>query len=246
MTTTNVNVVTQIQSRKVKSTLDDLLSVWSKSEKEDVVKLFPEDVLAISCCIQRLAHNQPSHTRFSRSLNNPDIEKEITDLDRKKAENIRKYYGEKLTVLTLQGRELTKFRKDLQKFLNSDSTKVLESLCGIVYKLPYFYDYDKSVDSIFKSMYFKNARPNDMSQPVRRELKFVKKIENQRKHSNNYEYWFEDEALNKVMFSIATNNPLLELLDRHINNDRLNVVTRYYMRKKDLNEYFVMENWTFV
>lgn len=244
--TTSVNVIAQIQGRKVRPTLDDLLSTWSKAEKKDEVKLFLVDVLAISCCIQRLAHNQPAHTRFSRSLHTLEIERQVTDLDRKKADNIRKYYNEKLTVLTLQGRELTQFRKDLQKFLNSDNTKVLESLCGIVYKLPYFYDYDKSVDDIFKSMYFKNTRPNDMSQPLRRELMFVKKIENQRKHSNNYEYWFEDESLNKVMFSIAANNPLLELLDRHINNDRLSVVTKYHIRKKDLNEYFVMENWSFV
>ena len=140
MTTNNVTILAQIQGRKVRPTLDDLLSTWSKSEKEDVVKEFPEDVLTISCCIQRLAHNHPASARFSRSLNSPSIVQEITDLDRKKAGNIRKYYNEKLIMLTLQGRELTKFRKDLQKFLNSDATKVLESLCGIVYKLPYFYD----------------------------------------------------------------------------------------------------------
>lgn len=238
--------VATILSNKHKLTwnLDDLLKQADK--KPDEIKEYPDDILAISCCIQRLAYNQPAHTRFSRSLNNPDIEKLVTDLDRKKAENIRKYYNEKLVMLTLQGRDLTKFRKDLQKFLNSDSTKVLESLCGIVYKLPYFYDYDKSIDSIFKSIYYKNTRPNDMSLQVRRELKFIKKIENQRKHSSNYEYWFEDNQLNKVMFSIATNNPLLELLDRHINDDRLSVAAKYYMRKKDLNEYFVMENWSFL
>lgn len=245
MTTTNVSIISQIQGRKVRPTLDDVLASWVETKKDEV-KTYPEDVLAISCCIQRLAHNQPAHTRFSRSLNNPGIEKQITDLDRKKAENIRKYYGEKLTMLTLQGRELTKFRKDLQKFLNSNATKVLDSLCGIVYKLPYFYDYDRSVDDIFKSSYFKNTRPSDMTEQVQRNLNFVKKIENQRKHTNNVEYWFEDESLNKVMFSIATNNPLIELLDRHINGSKLNVVAKYYVRKKDLNEYFVLENWTFV
>jgi len=245
MTTNNVTILSQIQGRQVRPTLEDMLANWSKSEKEDVIKEYPEDILAISCCIQRLAHSEPASARFSRSLNSPSIVREITDLDRKKADNIRKYYAEKLLMLTLQGRELTKFRKDLQQFLNSDSTKVLESMCGIVYKLPYFYDYDKSVDDIFKSSYFKNSRPNDMSEELPRRLTFIKKIENQRKHSNNTEYWFEDESLNKVMFTIDANNPLLELLDKHINDTGLNVKGRYYVRKKDLNEYFVLEKWSF-
>lgn len=85
-----------------------------------------------------------------------------------------------------------------------------------------------------------------MNEKTNRSLTFIKKIENQRKHSNNVEYWFEDEQLNKVMFSIATNNPLLELLDRHIDSDKVTVATKYYVRKKDLNEFFVMENWSFL
>lgn len=242
---TTSNVITQIQNRKLRPTLDEMLTSWAE-EKKDTIKEFSEDVLVISCCIQRLAHNEAVSQRFSRSLTSPTVIDQITDLDRKKAENIRKYYNHKLLTLTLQGRELTKFRKDLQKFLISDPTKILESLCGIVYKLPYFYDYDKSVDDIFKSVYFKNVRISDMHENANRNLNFIKKIENQRKHSNNIEYWFEDQQLNKVMFSIATNNPLLQLLDRHINNDKLNVVAKYYVRKKDLNEYFVMENWSFV
>jgi hypothetical protein len=242
---TTSNILAQIQGRKVRNDLDQILASWAE-EKKDTVKEFSEDVLVISCCIQRMAHNEPVTARFSRSLSSPSVIENITDLDRKKAENIRKYYNHKLLTLTLQGRELTKFRKDLQKFLISDPTKILESLCGIVYKLPYFYDYDRSVDEIFKSVYFKNSKLSNMHENTPRSLNFVKKIENQRKHSNNIEYWFEDEQLNKVMFSIATNNPLLELLDRHINDDKLNVVARYYLRKKDLNEYFVMENWSFV
>ncbi len=243
---TTSNVLTQIRTRQGKTTsLDDLFKTWIEPVKDEF-KEFPEDVLVLSCCIQRLAHNQNPSMRFNRSLNGSELPELVNDLDRQKAKNIRKYYNDKLMLLTLQGRQLTKFRKDLQMFLNSVPTKILESLCGIVYKLPYFYDYDKSVDGIFKSSYFKNTSLNNMHENVRRDLKFISKIENQRKHSNNVEYWFEDESLNKVMFSISSNNPLLELLDRHINNDRLIVSTKYYVRKKDLNEFFVMENWSFV
>ena len=237
------SVASIIRNKKLSWDLNDLLKNLDPP-KSDEIKKFPDDVLAISCCIQRLSRSLPGSARFNRSLDSSD-NKEITDLDRKKAENIRKYYNDKLMMLTLQGRQLTKFRKDLQKFLNSDPTQVLESLCGIVYRLPYFYDYDKDIDDIFKSSYFKNTRPNDMAENLPRRLNFVKKVENQRKHFNNIEYWFQDESLNKVMFSIAANNPLLELLDRHIDTNGFNVKARYYVRKKDLNEYFVLEKWSF-
>ena len=242
MTTSSVPTI--LTRKKAPWSLNDLFK--QVESKPDEIKTFSEDVLVLSCCIQRLANNQSPSMRYSRSLNSDELPALVSDLDRQKAKNIRKYYNDKLLVLTLQGKQLTKFRKDLQKFLNSEPDKVLESLCGIVYRLPYFYDYDKAVDDIFKSSYFKNTRFNDMHELVKRNLKFVAKIENQRKHSNNTEYWFEDESLNKVMFSITTNNPLISLLDRHINNDGCSVVTRYYLRKKDLNEYFVMENWSFV
>lgn len=240
------STVATILSNKKKTSwnLDDLFKQIEIERKPDEIKEYPEDILVLSCCIQRLAHNRSM--RFNRSLNGSDLPSLVSDLDRQKAKNIRKYYNDKLMLLTLQGRQLTKFRKDLQMFLNSEPTKVLESLCGIVYKLPYFYDYDKSIDNIFKSSYFKNTSLNNMHENARRDLKFLSKIENERKHSNNVEYWFEDELLNKVMFSIASNNPLLDLLDRHINDGRLSVSAQYYLRKKDLNEYFVMEKWSFV
>jgi hypothetical protein len=179
-------------------------------------------------------------------LNSPELPAQVNDLDRQKAENIRKYYKDKLLMLTLQGRELTKYRKDLQKFLHGNPLQVPDSLAGIVYRLPYFYDYDKEIDGIFQSSYFKNNNLPNMREPVQRDLKFLKRIENQRRRMNNIEYWFEDDKLNKVMFSITGDNPLLTLLDRHIGNTGLSITGKYFLRKKDLNEYFVMEKWSFV
>jgi hypothetical protein len=244
---TTSGIISQIRSRQQVITLTDILD-WdhNTNKKEDKISEYPEDILALSCCIQRMSYGLSPGSRFNKSLQAEQLGSLVTDLDRQKAQNIRKYYSEKLLMLTLQGKELTKFRKDLQCFLNSDATKVLESQHGIVYRLPYFYDYDKSVDEIFKSSYFKNSQVSDMKEPVQRDLKFLKKLEIQRKHIDNIEYWFEDTKLNKVMFSIASNNPLLDLLDRHISDGKMSVVSKYTLRKKDLNEYFVMDRWSFV
>lgn len=243
MGTSSVNVIVA-NKKKMPWSLEDLFKQVEESKAPDTIRVYLEDVLAISCCIQRLSKNE--NNKFTRSLTNPDIHTEVNDLDRQKATNIRMYYKDKLLMLTLQGRDLTKFRKDLQKFLHGDAQQVPDSLSGIVYRLPYFYDYDKEVDEIFQSSYFKNSRLSDMSQPVQRNLKFLKKIENQRRHINNMEYWFQDDMLNKVMFAIKTDNPLMNLLDRHIDNNGISIIGRYYLKKKDLNEYFVMEKWSFV
>lgn len=247
MTTNNVNILTVINNRQGQHKISDPFTTWMddlETKKKDVIQEFSEDVLAISCCIQRLA-NGDAGGRFSRSLTSIHVASQVTDLDRQKAQNIRKYYGEKMTVLILQGRELTKFRKDLQQFLVMDALKVPESMCGMIYKLPDFYDYDMGIDEIFKSMYFKNSKVSNMNDYANRKLKFIKKIGNQRKHSSVMEYWFNDESLNKVMFKIDTNNPLITLLDRHIIDGKLDILGKYHLRKKDLNEYFVMEKWAF-
>jgi hypothetical protein len=130
--------------------------------------------------------------------------------------------------------------------LYSDPTKVLESLVGLVYKLPYFFDYDKEFDDIFQSSYFKNNKQDDMNQSIIRNLTFVKKIENDRKHSHILEYWFTDDKLNKVMLDFPVSNPLLSLLDEKIDKGPLRITSKYIRRRKDLNEFFVCaDKWVF-
>ena len=244
MKTVNVSILSEIKNRQVRPTLDEILdSIHTKKSEKIVVYL--DDILTISCCLQRLA-KQDNVNPFSRSLSTLGIEKQINDLDRKKSENIRKYYNEKITVLILQGKQLTKFRKDLHMFLNTDVYKMPDTYIGMVYKLPYFYDYDKVIDEIFGSSYYKNERITDLAEVKTRNLTFIKKVANIRKNSNAIEYWFTDSELNKVMFSLPSNNQLLGLLDQHLSDGKLNVSTKYHIRKKDAREFFVMDKWSFV
>jgi hypothetical protein len=241
---TTSNVLRQINTQQVKTSLDDLFKAWS-NEKSDQIKEYFEDILVLSCCIQRLANNQNQSMRFNRSLDSDELPSLVNDLDRQKAKNIREYYKNKLLMLTLRENNLTKFRKDLQNFLYSEPNKVLDSHCGLVYKLPYFYDYDLEVDDVFKSSYFKNNKESGMNESLLRTLKLIKKIENRRKHSHSIEYWFQDDRLNKVMLEFPVNNPLLKLFDNLIDEQPLKIVSRYYTRRKDLNEFFMCDKWTF-
>jgi hypothetical protein len=241
MTTSNVlgNTI------QVKTSLDDLFKAWA-GEKKDEIKVYPEDILVLSCCLQRLTQGMSYGSRFNRSLHNEDLPNNVLDLDREKAKKIRQYYKDKLLLLTLRDQNLTKFRKDLQIFLYGEPAKVLDSHVGLVYKLPYFFDYDKEFDDIFQSSYFKNNKQDDMNQLIIRNLTFVKKIENQRKHTHSLEYWFTDDKLNKVMLDFPISNPLLSLLDEKINKGTLCITSKYVRRRKDLNEFFVCaDKWVF-
>ena len=152
MTTTTTNIIAQIQNRKNGNqgwSLEDLFKQSDAAKAADVTRDYADDILALSCCLQRITQNLPYGSRFNRSLTSSDLPENLTDLDRQKAKNIREYYKNKLLMLTLRENNLTKFRKDLQNFLYSEPTKVLDSHCGIVYKLPYFYDYDMEVDGVF-------------------------------------------------------------------------------------------------
>lgn len=244
---TTSNVLSQIQSRRHNNTnivLEDILSGWASDKKKDEIKDYPVDILVLSCCMQRTTNGQSLASRFNKSLDNPELKNMITDLDVQKASNIRDHYKNKLIMLTLRDYQLTKFRNDLNKFLYSDPTKVLESHIGLVYKLPYLYDYDKEIDSIFESSYFRNNKDASMTEAATRRLSFIKKIENQRKHSNTVEYWFHD-GLNKVMLQFPVDNPLLHLLDEKISQGPISINTKYYRRRKDLVEFFVCDKWSF-
>jgi hypothetical protein len=240
------NILAQVSNRNSVRNLEDILGSWVSDTKTDNIKEYPLDILVMSCCMQRTTNGLPIASRFNKSLDNPELKDLVTDLDVQKAANIREYYKNKLIMLTLRDYKLTKFRNDLNKFLYSDPTKVLESLVGLVYKLPYFFDYDKEFDDIFQSSYFKNNKQDDMNQSIIRNLTFVKKIENDRKHSHILEYWFTDDKLNKVMLDFPVSNPLLSLLDEKIDKGPLRITSKYIRRRKDLNEFFVCaDKWVF-
>jgi hypothetical protein len=220
------------------------MNSWVSETKKHNIDEYPMDILVLSCAMQRTTQGQPYSARFNRSLTNPELKEWVTDLDVQKASNIRDYYKNKLIMLTLRDYKLTQFRTDLNQFLYSDPTKVSGLHVGLVYKLPYLYDYDQEVDDIFQSSYFRNNQDNSMTETMTRKLSFIKKVEKQRKHSHSVEYWFHD-GLNKVMLDFPVANPLLHLLDEKINQGPICINARYFKRRKDLVEFFVCDKWSF-
>lgn len=245
MTTTNI--LAQIKQRQNSGLdLSVLFDDWDtgKAKVADKERPFDIDILVLSCCLHRNI-KLGNFSTLDKSLTNTKLPGLVTDLDYQKAKKIREYYKNKLIMLTLRDNNLTKFRKDLHEFLYRDGTKVLDSHVGLVYRLPEFYEYDMEFDDIFQSSYFTNSKDDTMRETSVRELSFIKKIENKRRHSHIVEYWFQDSRLNKVMLQFPVENPLLHLLDEKIGLGNIHINARYYRRRKDLVEFFVCDKWSF-
>lgn len=238
MNAVNVSILSQIQGRKVRPTLDDVFANWAEVKKDEV-RTYTDDVLALSCMIHRTGSKSGLNSGMSAEL--------ITQDDRDKAANIRKYYQDKLTLLALKDKSLTKFRKDLHDFVYNHVNTLPDSYVGMVYKLPAFYKYDQEIDGIFKSIYYKNTNDATTHVALDRRLSLIKKVHNKRRSSDHVEYWFDDMMLNKIMIRFDAKNPLLKLFDDKVNQGTLDINTRYYVHMKDFNRYYTCgDNWTFV
>ena len=101
------------------------------------------DLLVIACARARLLDEGDHSIGFRQQ----ELLKKMIPADLDQASLIREYYGKKLMLIQLKDKvELSSFRKALANFLTSDGKTYTEETIGLVYKLPRFYHYDKTVD----------------------------------------------------------------------------------------------------
>jgi hypothetical protein len=222
-----------------------LAEIFQSHESEELKKVreltFQEDLLTLSVCAQRLANAG----NIFMDLTSEYVATRVTDLDRARADQIRKYYQQKLLHLTLQGSNLSKYRKDLQDFLYNTTNKYKEGLIGLAYKLPYFYDYDQELNSVFDSGYV-STKTSELSSTGIKKLKFVKSILNLQRSHKSVEYWFKDDLGDRYMISFSKDDLLLPLLDRHISSGCLDIRGMFYKKKKDNREFFNSHKFSFL
>lgn len=241
---------------------DDNLLVWrpwSATEEDSNTFSTFEDIIAISCAIYRMrttytdtqihSNGKNIHT-FSIVTDAATIAKSITQEDRLLAQSIRTYYNGKLVVARLRNERLSAFRKDLSTVLNTqidqDSGKYHypERFAGLIYKLPYFYEYDQDLVSVFEGEYAEVTSYNNKR--CTKELTFIRKLDPYRKRMHRYEYWFADNKDNRVMIVIEQTNPLAALLDYHLEgNPVINIDGNFTVARKDTMDYYVANKWTF-
>lgn len=209
-----------------------------------------KEPLVLSCALYR---QRESHKNWS--LTNDHIT--INDTDQVLADDIRQHYNAKLTWMVLKGIELSKFRNDLNVFLNSsfydDNEQVYtvpDELIGLIYKLPYFYEYDKNLDSVFDGKK-DTIRVEDYPflttlGPYTLQMDFINKLTLGRTGPNYAdEYWFRmyDKNNTRVMLPLLAHNPLVNLFEKVITNT-ITVTGHFAIRKKDDYMFMQPNRWT--
>jgi hypothetical protein len=209
-----------------------------------------EDPLLLSCVHHRLAIQDP-YTAVSHDFMSRVIQVQITDEDRVLAETIRRHYNDKIVLTTLRGDRITPFRQDLACFLSSDTKTVdgkhqfSSKYTGMLYKLPYFYHYDKELHSVFGGEYHPLKGDELNYHTEDKQLTYIKKVTSYRKGHNPHEYWFRDHKDDRFMLSVEARSPLDDLFDHYLrNSNTITVKGNFRAARKDTLEYYKAQTWT--
>jgi hypothetical protein len=130
------------------------------------------------------------------------------------ADKIRNYYEQKLILLKLQGKSLSKYRMALENFLTSENkTKIDHDQEGLLYRLPEFYEYDIWMNNLFECN--PSAESTDIG-PFKKHINLnIRYLETRRKITrtkNLYEYWFKTDEF-FVLYSVEKKNKLRNLFE---------------------------------
>jgi hypothetical protein len=220
----------------------------SESKDIEVCYNFTTDPLLISCTLYRLikeSRDADSISYLNWSLNEhaDKIVSKITDQDRVFAETLKSYYMSKLLMAKLRGDDFTKFKTDLMQYLHDSPNTLTSRFIGMVYKLPYFYEYDMKLVEIFGGEHkdLGNARHRDREDIV---LTFIAKADNGQKRARHYEYWFKDDTDTRILLEVEKHNPVRNLWEQSIQAGKLNVNTLFEKKRRDNLEFYVARAWT--
>jgi len=166
------------------------------------------------------------------------------DFQIQRANQIRKYYRNKLTILALKSQSMSNFRVDLQELLSMDPTKLKLKFLPMMIRLPSFYKEDTIIDNLKKTTVVpmhNRARPEKES----RTLTFVDKIHRKTKNQDLNWYWFVNEQNVLHRLSVDGKNKLSHILEKFL--DKPVTIEANYpvqtVRGTDLSFFSVEGDW---
>jgi len=228
--------------------LDPMNIVSSPNIKKYEVVETTEDIVALSTT----AHRISTEHKIYHKLTDHELFERVTQPDREYALKVKDYYSKKIMMWKLKGTsKLSPFREDMNKLVHSDGKTFKESMIGIAYWLPKFYEYDTEMDLIKTQLNTnqgfekldKEGKPKVLKLSC--ELTPISKTYRISKRSKKTEYWFKDSNLDAgVVVTIEDKNQLQHLWDYMYDNEKsLKIKGSYVRRKLDDFEYFNVTNW---
>lgn len=136
---------------------------------------------------------------------------------RVKAEEIRKYYRDRILLQTLTtAQPLSEYRRRLYEILNGP-TDIYNTDLGLLYRLPYFYVEDTALDRVIE-------QTNSIVDPERSSSMFgvetvaeytlLERVLQSRRRQEVVQFWLKSSADSHLyMIACLSNNPMLPLLE---------------------------------
>ena len=195
--------ITAATQQQVSNWLEEM----SRDEKKKQTPIvFPDDPIALVCA----AHRRWLEHRINKW---PRLE-EIACIqeDRDRADDIRRYYGDRILLSMLkQQNKTTEFRRKLYGMI-TNSYQPVENDLGILYRLPYFYDEDLAIDRVI--LQTQSAEPNHGVTKTLTVEPMEKVAIGRRGTGECTHYWLRsnnDTAAYKI--AVRNDNSLYKLLD---------------------------------
>lgn len=202
-----------------------------------------EDLLVLSCVWYRLRQERNANKSIGvnpTKLVDRVLFQNIHEEDRELAGKIRDYYSKKIMMLKLKSVPFTKYRNDLNHFIHSDGMKFEESICGLVYRLPEFYQYDIEFDEMISECK-REVQPKQSR--ATHTLKHIGTLRVNKRTSKKVEYWFKNENDEIANITIEPHNPLLKVWDKLVFDD-LKIEAKYLVKLRDGMSYYVLNDYT--
>jgi hypothetical protein len=149
------------------------------------------------------------------------VKDNITPAIEARAEEIRNYYTKRFFWDALNGKTLTPIRTRMVQLLENRIADCNDNDVGIYYKLPYFYEEDKTYEEFSDLYNTKKLSPlgNKRSNKFAKRLQFVKATKGIQKNTKSKYFWFTDDNKDLYNVSIELGNPLLSLFEQIITDN---------------------------
>lgn len=192
--------------------LDDFGSLDRRTPEAPLAVIkFKQDPVAAACASYRIWSESPANRwQDLESVN-------VTQEDIQRAEQLKKYYREKLvmeSLTSMRNVNRSEFRRKLAQLVVNELVYTKKEL-GLLYRLPYFYQEDLDLDAIVAETDCKLATEVVSAKEVHGyELAPLRRILRSRASGEYYHYWFRDTTYNRPHnLVVRHDNPLRSLID---------------------------------
>lgn len=208
--------------------------------KEPEVFQSPVDLLVLSATWFRIRKENLQVEEGVSSLTDASLLSFVKAEDYDLANTVRDHFSKKIMLWALKDVALSKFRKDLQAYINSDGITHTTDVLPLVFRLPEFYFYDLTFGKLKSEFNLEGSRRPGNSVE---KLTSVKYLARKLKSTYKHEYWFKNDKKEAFLVVIDHLNCCKPLWDREFNSGSISLVCTKYPAIQDDVPYYKVIKW---